>query len=101
MTAGTTTAPLRDSLAWLLDDAIRYREPDREGCCQDGKPCGDHAGDQVIADAVSALLAAIERADSDDAASVALRKYCPLILAAVIAATRDDEEAEGSARDDG
>lgn len=86
MAATVTGAPARDALAWLIDDAIKWREPQQENCgdCTlAGGACWDHAGDQAIADAVSALLAEVERADTDDEALAAVRAFGPLVLAEI------------------
>jgi hypothetical protein len=97
MTAATMIpVPVRDALAWVLDDAIRYREPAREGCCEGGEACQDHASDQAVAGAVSALMAAVESAQDEGQVIASLREHCPLVLAAIAAC-----DAEGGARDDG
>jgi hypothetical protein len=97
MAAAAAEAPVRDALAWLLDDAIAFRLPDREGCCEGKEACGDHAADQALADSVSALTEAVESAGDDEKAIAALRALCPLVLAEI----RAYEDAEGGARDDG
>lgn len=94
------TAPVRDALAWILDDAIAFRLPDREGCCEGKDACRDHASDQAVADSVSALMGALESAGNDEEAIAALRAFCPLVLAE-IALAYGDEDDEGGARDDG
>jgi hypothetical protein len=79
----------------VIDDAIRYREPDREGCCEDGEACRDHANDQVIATAMSRMLSAVESSAGDEAVMTALCGSCQPVLAAIAAAT-----GSGGARDD-
>lgn len=96
--SAATSAPVRDALTWVLDDAIRYREPDREGCCEGKGACQDHANDQAAADSVSALMEAIESAGDDEEAIAALRAFCPLVLAETAAY---DSDEDGGARDDG
>jgi hypothetical protein len=85
--------PLAAAVAFVIADAIAYREPDRRGCCEDGEPCGDHEADQARADAMGVLLTAVEDADGDDAALEALRGVPADVLAEVTGTTWDQELA--------
>jgi hypothetical protein len=87
-------APLQVALAFVIDDAIRWREQGRHGCCEDGEPCGDHAADQARADAMGVLLAAVEDAPGDDEALEALRAVPAGVLAEVAGATWDQDLAD-------
>jgi hypothetical protein len=86
--------PLQVALAFVIDDAIRWREPDRHGCCEDGEPCGDHADGQARADAMGVLLAAVEDAPGDEAALEALRGIPAGVLAEVAGTTWDEDLAD-------
>lgn len=98
MAATLAGTPVTDALVAVFEDAIDWREPARSDCCEDGPVCGDHEADQVRADAMTELLAALAGTDFDEAMLTVLA-IAPLgLLAEILPATQDED---GGARDDG
>lgn len=91
MAVTMTAAPLRDALVAVLEDAIAWREPDTEGCCDRDGMCGDHEADQDRADAMASILAEIREADDDKGALAVLVTAPDELLAEIAGATTDQD----------
>jgi hypothetical protein len=94
VSSAVTATPLRDALAWIIDDAIAWREPQADTCsdCERaGGTCRDHESDAAIADAMHAMAAEVEAAGTDDEAIAGLRAFAPMVLEEIAKATTDED----------